>query len=131
MNLTGHVVIPEKSVIGFCLWCVFAQCQACPPINRPPPSATKSCSSSTCSSVYAVHTNTLKSFLNFVSVQFKPDLMKRLKASLRSGETPMTPFRSSSNQLMALFQTGAKIWKKVQFTKYLLYNSNSHVVIIY
>lgn len=34
-------IIPEKSVNGFCPQCVCAQYQACPPISRPPPSATK------------------------------------------------------------------------------------------
>lgn len=106
------IIIPEKSVIGFCPPCVCAQYQACPPISRPPPAATKSWISSTWSPLYAVHTNTLRSFLKSVFSHLNPDLLRTLRAW--SGTTPTTPCRPSSNQWMTLFQNGASVcneWK--------------------
>lgn len=73
-------IIPGNSVNAFCPQCVCAQYQAWPPINRPPPSATNCWISSPWSSLYAVHTNTLRSFLKFVFSHCNPDALRTLRA---------------------------------------------------
>lgn len=106
------VIIPGKPISGFCPRWLYVQCQACPPISRPPPSETKSWISSIWSSLYPLHTNTLRSFLNCVFSHFNPELLVRWSF----GATPTTPFRLWSNQSMALFQNEASVCYKRSYS---------------
>lgn len=109
MKLLWLIIIPAKSVNGFCPGCVCAQCQQCPPISRPPPSATNSWIFSARPSLYNEHTNTLRSSLKYVDSHFNPDLLKCSLAWSKPGTKPTTPCRPSSNQRIALIQNGASV----------------------